>query len=548
MFLEPTPQFRYRNTQEFIDFVRSGEANLYMYVGRSQPWADDTQPPPDASSDRGLREIWDDMIMLRRVRPGDVCEGVRRVVWTEDTVYSEYDDAADLQDQDFFVVTQPENNIYICVDNNEGAPSTQKPTHRDENVVEESDGYKWKYISTVSASLANKFILNDYIAISQDQETFEAANPGSIEHIKVEASGSGYRPNASIANSNEIPVFIQGNGTQVYTATASVSVIQGSITSISLFTGGSGYFYGPGVEFPVAIRQVTPNGTVQNAYGVATTNLDGEIDSVELKISGSGYQSGLVTLVQSSAEGYAETNEDGEIINAEVRIGRSGDDFFKATGVIVAEEGSGGSVIPVVSPTGGFGANQFRQLYSHYALISVEVDTVDVLNQLSISDFRRVGLIIDPVEYIDNPLSSDGLLDSDGGNLYDSDGEIEGTVLTADTVDAKHKVVLSGDNTSFVEDETIIGETSGTIGLNSTKFQTDAIRVSIDDSYISADDLEFEVGEQIRGLTSGATGTVASFTPPGVEKYSGQILHINNIEPIVRNDDQRILVTFVLRY
>jgi len=33
-----------------------------------------------------------------------------------------------------------------------------------------------------------------------------------------------------------------------------------------------------------------------------------------------------------------------------------------------------------------------------------------------------------------------------------------------------------------------------------------------------------------------------------VEKYSGEIYHINNIEPIIRNDDQRILVTFALKY
>jgi len=548
MFLNPTTNFSFRNTNEFIEYVKSGNANLYAFVARSQSWDDDTNPPSVLLSEKEQRDTWNDMMVLRRVNNTDIVSGVRRIPWESGTVYQEYDDTINLEEENFFVFTSPESNVYLCIDNNNGAPSTSKPNHRNENVVEEPDGYKWKYMTTVSTSLLNKFLTIDYIPSEETDETRESASPGSIEHLKVEESGSGYPVNRSISDSTEIPIFIQGDGAQVSSATASITVIQGAVGSINITDSGEGYFFGPGVAFPVAIRQITTNGVVQNAYGIATTDLNGSIDSVSIVVPGSGYQQGSVSIVQSSGEGYAETNANGEIINAEMRIGRSGNDFFKATGAIVSETGNGAQVRPIISPEGGFGVNQLKQLYAHYALVSIELDPTDILDIISLNEFRRLGLISNPLEYSSDPLSSDGLLDSDGGNVYDSDGEIAGDPLTIQAADAKHRVVIDTSNAEFQNDETIVGETSGTIGLNTTKFDTDTLRVTIDDSFANVDDLEFEVGEQVRGLTSGQTGIVTNFIPPDVEKYSGEIYHINNIEPIIRANDQRIFVTFVLKY
>jgi len=548
MFLNPTSNFGFRNARDFINAVKSGDENLYAFIARSQPWNDDTDPPSVLLSDRVQKDTWDDMMLLRRIKNSDISSGVRKIPWESGTVYREYDDTINLEEEDYFVFTTPEHNVYICIDNNNGAPSTSKPNHRSENVVEEPDGYKWKYMTTVSVSLLNKFLLNDYIPINSTDEISESAAPGTIEHLSVINSGTGYAPNRSVSTSDELPVFIQGNGTQVFSASASITVIQGTIASVNITDGGSGYFFGPGVEFPIAFRQITTQGTVQNAYGKATTDLNGAIDSVDIIVPGNGYQPGTVSIVQSSAEGYAETNENGEITNAEIRIGRSGDDFFKATAIVVSENGSGGEIRPIISPKGGFGSDQLKQLYADYVLISIEIDPTDILDIISLNEFRRLGLISNPIEYTNDALSSDGLLDSGGGNVYESDGSFVGTPLSTQAADAKHRVVIDTNNENFQADETIIGETSGAIGINMSKFNTDTLRVTIDDSFINTDDVEFEVGEQIRGLTSGQTGIITDFIPPDVEKYSGEIYHINNIEPIIRADDQRIFVTFALKY
>jgi len=548
MFVHPSTNFKFRNTNEFIDFVRGSESNLYLFVGRTSSWEDDANPPAINFSEKEKRDTWNDMMILRRVNPTDVVPGIRRIGWSSGTVYQEYNDEIGLEDTNFYVFTQ-ERNIYLCISNNGGSPSTVKPTHVSENVVEESDGYKWKYMTTVSDSAVNKFILNDFIPIESDQEIFESATPGAIEHIRIDSAGTGYPVNASVSVGNEIPVFIEGNGDQVSTARASVTTLQGTITSISLTDFGSDYFFSPGVEFPVAIRQIGSNGINQTAYGIATTDLEGQIDSVNVVISGSGYQTGEVIIVQSSAEGYAETNSLGQIINADMRIGRTGENFFKARAIPVAPTGSLSAVItPVISPEGGFGSNQFKQLYAHYALISIEIDPTDVTDILSLNEFRRIGLINNPLEYNDNPLSSDGAIAESDGYIYDSAGELVGTEYTGQTADARSRVILNTTTENFEDDETIIGETSGAIGLAITKFEDDTLRFTIDDSLLSEDDIQFTVGEQVRGLSSGAIAGVTSFVPPDVEKYSGEIYHINNIEPIIRSNDQKILVTFALKY
>jgi len=547
MFVHPSTNFKFRNTNEFMDFAQSSESNLYVFVGRTTSWSDDQNPPAINFSEKEKRDAWDDMILLRRVNNNDVIRGIRRIPWESGTVYQEYNDTIGLEETNFYIFT-PEKNVYLCISNNGGSPSTERPTHISENVVEESDGYRWKYMTTISGPVLNKFILNDYIPIQENREIFESATPGTIEHLRIDSAGSGYPVNASISSNNELPVFIEGNGDQVATAEASITTIQGTITSISITNAGNDYFFGPGVEFPVAIRQIGTNGINQTAYGIATTNLSGEIDSVDVVISGSDYQSGRVTIVQSSAEGYAETNGDGDIIDADMRIGRTGENFFKARGVIVATTGSSGVVTPVISPEGGFGSNQFKQLYAHYALISVEIDPTEVTDILSLNEFRRIGLINDPLEYNDNPLSSDGAPAESDGFVYDSDGELVGNSYTLQTADARSRVTLDTTTEEFEDDETIIGETSGAIGLAITKFENDTLRFTIDDSLLSEDDIAFEVGEQVRGLSSDATGNVVSTEDPDVEKYSGEIFHINNVEPLIRANDQKIIVTFALRY
>lgn len=541
MIVEPSSNFKYRNAEDLVQSLQVNGSNLYLFVSRSHPWNTEDDPLPVAYSEREKRDAWDEMIVLRKIKTNDVILGVRKSEWVSDTVYDEYNDQENMEEKNFYIFT-PEKNFYLCISNNNGSPSTFRPTHVSENVVEEPDGYKWKYMANVSDAVVNKFILNEFVPIEENVEVTEAAVEGSIEHFRVENSGSGYPASRTISAENEIPTFIQGNGNQVSSGLAQITAVQGEISSASILDGGEDYFYGPGVTFPIAFRQIETTGYNQTAYGFAQTDLDGKIVSIQVEIPGTGYANGVAEIVQSSAEGYVETNENGEIVRGAMRVGREGRNFDKATAIPVTIDGTGAEVVPVISPPGGFGSNPFEQLYGHFALVSVEVDPTEVLDEVSIRDFRRIGLIDTPLEYeSDPPLDSDGLPDSDGTL-------VENEPFEGDTGDAKFRIVLSGSNANFQDDETIVGLTSGTRGNFVTKFEGDTLRYALDDSFINIHDLSFEIGEQIQGLESGATGTVVDLIDPAVEKYSGDIYHINNVEPITISESQNIVITFALIY
>jgi len=52
----------------------------------------------------------------------------------------------------------------------------------------------------------------------------------------------------------------------------------------------------------------------------------------------------------------------------------------------------------------------------------------------------------------------------------------------------------------------------------------------------------------VTGGTSGATGTIAAITTPGLKPYSGDIIYVENRVPIARADDQIEDVKLVIQF
>lgn len=531
MFLQPQSEFKIRNATEFLDYIQSSLSNLYLFTAKSSPWADDSNPDTILFSDAEKRAYWDDISFLKKIASGDAIYGIRRIDWTSGNFYQKFDDIIDLREEDFYVLTS-ENNIYICVDNNNGGASTEKPVHNTEEVVKLSDGYAWKFVSNVGASLLDKFIVDDFIPFVPNQEIIDGVQPGTIETLIIEDGGFGYQPNLTTENENELSVFIQGNGTQIATAVASIVESQGAIVSTTISNPGNGYTFGPGIPFAVALRQVTTSGINQTAYGIATTDLDGNLFSLQVVNRGQGYNSGFATIVQSSAEGFAETDFLGRVINVGMRIGTSGENFRKATAIVVGInlDGDLAQIRPIISPEGGYGSDPLLQLAAHNILISVS------FGEEEIDEFRKIGLL-------DNPLNFNLNFDSDG---FLESGQDE--FLTIPFADAKYRAVLNESNETFIDGEDIRGATTGLFGKNLHKINNNIIRYNSDDSLFDADEFEFEVGEQIVGISSGAVATVSEIIAPDVDKYSGQLYHINNFKPSLKTEEQQVLITFVLKY
>jgi len=228
-----TSKFRLHNAEQFVEaFSEASATNMYLFIGRVTPWADDVNPPtPVDDFSQTEFDHWRDMISAKRVQAGDVAHVVPRYNWTSGTVYAQYDhEDANLFNEQFYVLTE-DFNVYKCLWNASGAQSTVKPTGTATSPFTTGDNYKWQFMYTISAAETLKFVTPEWHPVKVDATVAAAATDGAIDVIEVTAGGSGY---------NAPTVVIEGDGTG---ATATATVTGGVITGISIQNRGSGYSY-----------------------------------------------------------------------------------------------------------------------------------------------------------------------------------------------------------------------------------------------------------------------------------------------------------------
>lgn len=518
-----TTKTSYNNAKKIVDSVLNGDTSLYVYIGRPQVWSTDNEVPPDVEKTlESEYNVWYDMTAMKKVVEQDITLGFLKISWVENTVYDEYAHDRDLSTLNFYVYTD-EKKVYKCISNNNGSPSTQKPTHTTTNITKTSDGYKWKYMFTLSDSLIRKFAVGDYLPISKDAFIQSQATVGSIDHLRLVSGGDGYALNASADNETEIPIYILGDGDENASATCDLIVSGGVIQGASILNPGSDYPYAPESNVPVMIRQITSTGAIETAFGTAITGTAGQLLEVVIVKGGSGYVAGEAIVVQSSCYGYAETDSvTGTITNVEVAPSRGGLNFRKARAIVVANGLNEAVIEPIISPFEGHGASPERELLANYVLINLNFAYDEGEGDFTVqNDFRRIGLI-------ENPLA------------FGTD-----TVATARTLNAKPTLEIANISGSFLEDDIIYGQTTGAKGVHVDLIDGKYVRYIKDDNTLS-NNIDFAV-EQIIS-ESGASANIVQIINPEVKPYSGDILFINNRTPIDRTSDQIETVTLVLEY
>jgi hypothetical protein len=127
-----------------------------------------------------------------------------------------------LEDCNFYVVTD-EFNVYKCLDNNNGAKSTDQPIGSSVEPIATADGYIWKYMYNVPINLRNKFLTDNKMPVVSAL-TNQFYSGGTLDTIIINQKGSGY----TFAN-----ISVVGDGYLEADPTY--------LTSVSISDGGSGY-------------------------------------------------------------------------------------------------------------------------------------------------------------------------------------------------------------------------------------------------------------------------------------------------------------------
>jgi hypothetical protein len=229
-----TSKFRVHNAEQFLEaFDEVANTIMYLYIGGTTPFPDDFEPPTPVNSTANIEFIpWRDSIAAKRIQPSDVVHVIDRYNWATGTIYDQYDDQdTDLLDDDFYVLTD-DFNVYKCLFNNGGAPSTEKPTGITTSAFTLADGYKWKYMYTISTADALKFLTNDYMSVRTNNSVSAAAVSGALDTVLVTAGGTGY--------TSAPTVTIDGDGEG---ATATANITGDAVTSVTITNAGTNYHF-----------------------------------------------------------------------------------------------------------------------------------------------------------------------------------------------------------------------------------------------------------------------------------------------------------------
>ena len=261
-----TNKFRIHNSEQFKEsFSEAAGNNYYLGIGRPSPFntatrADgrtdnqgtDVLPITPADNLNAESFTYDDLLAVKRISSTDVAFVAPRRNWTTGTTYdiyrhdygeritgtttqqSAYSGVFNLYDANFYAMNSS-RNVYKCLDNNGDQPSTIEPTGTNAStILSTADGYKWKYMYTLSASEQSNFLSTDFMAVSTNSSVSSNAVDGAIDIVKIKTAGSG----GTDGTHTNIP--IRGDGTG---GVASVTVSSGAVTAVNVTSPGSGYTF-----------------------------------------------------------------------------------------------------------------------------------------------------------------------------------------------------------------------------------------------------------------------------------------------------------------
>ena len=476
-----TEKFRTHNAKQFIeDFSESGQSN-YIFIGRSHAWTDDTSPPAPANSQSEEIGAYEDMIALKKVSSTDISHGLVRYDWTSGTKYDEYRDnysssnttnvtgVSNFFDGRGYVITD-EFKVYKCLktgmSGGSTVASTVKPTSVDTaNPQVTGDGYMWKFMYSVVASDVIKFVTNDFIPVK---------SIGAKSAVAGSGTNGGFGSTATDDGSAQWDV--------------ENAAVDGAIYHYVVTAAGSGYSNGSSGSFTVDIA-VEGDGS----GAVATlTFASGSLSSVAFKDTssyGSGYKRASFPTLNSAISGLSA--------------------------------GSGATIHPVISPINGHGADPIEELGGNYAIVNSRLEFGEGSGDFPTdNDFRRIGLIKNPVQ------SSDG------------------TISSASSMTATNQLTVADASSISVDDLlTDAASESATTAKVRVVSKTGNVLKTLPVVNSGGEYVAFANSDEVFRNGAGTkstdvTGSGVSASHPEMTRFTGQILYVENRGAVSRAADQ----------
>lgn len=571
-----TPQFKTRQANDFIEFLTT--QNIFFFTGQTLPYPDDSPMQIQNNEQSLFYTPMDEMIFGKNVESEDASVMIPRIDWVSGNVYDRYDHEQQLIDKQFYVMTREgaTYSVFKCLDNNKNSPSTHRPklseTQPDDEFYQTSDGYIWKLMYTFTDVDYARFSTPNFIPFVANNQVSDSSINGAIDVIDVIDGGFGY---VNYARGYVSRINVGGNLKKLY--------IQSNETSLSPLNN----YY---VDSAFYIKTGSAAGQLRKIveYGLEGNNtyviLDQEFSPL-VDISDQFEISPNITLNGNGSgfSGRAIINESDfsidrvEIINKGVNYTYA-DVVISSNNLIFDTSHREANLRAIIPPHRGHGSNQQDELFGYYVCISENFATTEA--PTANNDYRTFGIVESPI-FNESILILDNSLGLSVGDTVEQESTLSsGTVKSIDSetntvvlenvtgifdiTDVKSNSTLYSvfsvekDNfvfdqrkrlditftvgNSFIKDEKIVQEQTNANGYLHEQSNNSVYLVQSNGSF------EISDTNEIVGQTSGTKAIINNIKQEDAKKYTGNVYYVENIEPIIRSEDQSEIIKLIIGF
>ena len=520
-----TSNFRTLNAKKLKQQVSS--SSVYVGIGKSDVWSlttsdtTDTTPFTPADTLDQLGEARANLIGLKKIVGTEISHVIPRYTWTSGNSYYAWDsDDASIFDKAFYIITS-EFKVYKCIKAGGGASSIQ-PTQTLTDPTAESDGYIWKYMYTTGVQDAENFLTNSYMPVKTISLAAEAI-------LAVSSSSS---TTAILTETvDEITIGMTVSGSNV-SGTPVVQAIDGSVLTLSTaqtLTAADILTFAWAADAD-AEAQLSEADYAQylNQKASRDSSTAAGIERIEVTAGGTGYTSAPTVTITGDGSGATATATVSAGVVTAVTVTGKGTNYRVSDITFSGGGGSDAAARAVLAPKAGHGTDPIAELGGFFISLNTKLDGNDGGDLTVGNDFRQIILLDEPRDYNATPLA--------------------GNVATANTLKATSYLQSSTAVTAFTVDELIVGQTSGA--------QAYVVELNGDDSRIRYHQnsktgyTAFQNSEVVTGQTSNTSATLTSSAngAPEVDRLSGDILFLENRDPISRTttqiEDIKVIIEF----
>jgi len=529
----------YNNALNLKLFFGNAVANSvgFVFIGNHLPYEDEENPDSIVSCEYSERRVWENMFAAKKITENNVELVIPKLLYsnTESFIYRQYDDTIELselvsanaqQNLKPMYVINSEGNVYKCLSNNNGSFSLKEPTgdfstNESGNIFISEDGYIWKYMYNVSDT--NDFQTSNWIPVptSTGQIGYNSSKTvsidGEINTIHVTESGNGYVNSVVTVES--------------FSAACTILTITANTFN------SSNLYYGMGIQGKGIIGDVFITSINVESRQVTISN------SSYTAAGGVGNNYSIVTrvVVDGDGRGFDGSDRmqaipvldplDGSV--QQIIVTEDGRDYNYAS-VLIYGTGSNAAARAIVSPKYGHAYNPAKELNAKNVMISMDIgESGDASESNVISEFtsyRQYGLLLNPYKYgetspvtyqkANNVVSQAFEIYLDSGPNFDIDEYVyQGIPL----------------NPSFIG---YVNSRIGDTGLRLTRIKGKPSKSLLLKSAAVPTGRQITVGE-----VETDSWKYGYFQP-----YTGDIVRVENVEKIQRNEGQTENIKMIVKF